>query len=375
MPAEGLVGDRWYWPKKEKRMRVAVLGSWREEDKKSWKLRETAEVFRAACRRVGCELIERGHSLIVGSASRHTADGCAVQGAIESFKAAKTTARSPRIMLIRPESSSEARPFGQFRQSMPGVFVEHSVDRASWAVVKVVQTRLADAVILIGGAEKAEQAGLTAAVSGKPLACIGSFGGAAAKLNDRFVGSPTTWGYEQDQTRRLLQLQEPFSDIVLKTALETAWIEGAPKLMIIHGRSADRDILKRYLLKHVGRVIVLADEFDPTQPIPLKFERFASSVDGAIALLTPDDVGALASDPTFTNLRARENVWVEVGWFWGRRGREKLLLLTKGEVTIPSDLGNVDYYRYTSSPEELADKIQLFITKLRSASEAHASGD
>jgi predicted nucleotide-binding protein len=134
-------------------------------------------------------------------------------------------------------------------------------------------------------------------------------------------------------------------------------------------RSADRDILKQYLLKHVGRVIVLADEFAPTEPIPLKFERFASSVDGAIALLTPDDVGALAADPTFTNLRARENVWVEVGWFWGHRGREKLLLLTKGEVTIPSDLGNVVHYRYTSSPEDLADKIQLFITKLRSASD------
>jgi hypothetical protein len=197
-------------------MRVAVLGSWREEDKKSWKLRETAELFRAACRRVGREVIEQGHSLIVGSASWHTA-----QGAIESFKAVKTTGQPPRdpapgfhgpvdfqseepvprIMLIRPESSSKARPFNQIRQSMPGVFVERSVDMTSWAVVKVVQTRLADAVILIGGAEKTEQAGLTAAVSGKPLACIGSFGGAAAALNDRFVGSPTTWGYEKKQTK------------------------------------------------------------------------------------------------------------------------------------------------------------------------------
>jgi hypothetical protein len=62
-------------------------------------------------------------------------------------------------MLIRPASSDEARPFGRLRQSMPGVFVEHTVDAASWAVVKLVQTRLADALILIGGAEKTEQAG------------------------------------------------------------------------------------------------------------------------------------------------------------------------------------------------------------------------
>jgi hypothetical protein len=198
--------------------------------------------------------------------------------------------------LIRPKSSDQALSFSELRRSKPGVFVEHQVDSASWAAVKLVQTQLADAVILIGGAEKTEQAGLTAAVSKKPLACIGSFGGEAAALNKRFVDSPTTWGYEPHQTRRLPQLQEPFSDVVLKRALEAAWIEGAPKLMIIHGRSPDRDIFKNYLLNYCGRVIVLADEFAPTEPIPLKFERFASSVDGNIELLTPEDIGGLADE-------------------------------------------------------------------------------
>ena len=110
---------------------------------------------------------------------------------------------------------------------------------------------------------------------------------------------------------------------------------------------------------------MLADEFAPMEPIPLKFERFASSVDGAIALLTPDDAWGLAADPTAVAPRARENVWVEVGWFWGRRGRGKLLLLRKGSVTIPSDLGNVENYKYTSSPEERNDEIQKFIARLR----------
>jgi len=353
-------------------MRVAVLGSWRQEDKESWSLSETPEAFRAACRQVGLELINRGHSLIVGSDSDHTADGNAVQGAIEALRMAKTTVESPRIMLIRPKSTDQEHSFATLRQSIPGVFVERQVDSASWAAVKLVQTQLADAVILIGGAEKTEQAGLTAAVSKKPLACIGSFGGAAAALNKRFVDSPTTWGYEPYQTKRFPELQESFSDVVLKRALEAAWIEGAPKLMIIHGRSPDRDIFKNYLLNYCGRVIVLADEFAPTEPIPLKFERFASSVDGAIALLTPDDIGGLDADRAATAPRARENVWVEVGWFWGHRSRSKLLLLKKGTVTIPSDLGNVENYEYTSGPEDpdLEPKIQQFIARLRSASEA-----
>jgi len=352
-------------------MRVAVLGSWRQEDRDSWRLRETPEEFQAACQQVGSELIKRGHSLIVGTASKHTADGNAVLGAIEALRVVETV-ESPRIMLIRPDSSRQTRPFDALRRANPGVFIEHQVDSDSWAVVKLVQTQLADALILIGGAEKTEQAGLTAAVSKKPLGCIGSFGGAAAALNKRFVDSPTTWGYEPYQTARLPQLQEPFSEVVLKKALEAAWIEGAPKLMIIHGRSPDRDIFKDYLLKHVGRVIVLADEFSPTEPIPLKFERFASSVDGAIALLTPDDIGGLAADPAAAAPRARENVWLEVGWFWGHRSRSKLLLLRKGAVTIPSDLGNVENYEYTSGPEDptLEPKIQRFIARLRSASEA-----
>ena len=222
-------------------------------------------------------------------------------------------------------------------------------------------------MILVGGAEKTETAGLAATIGKKPLACIGSFGGAAYKLNRMLAPNP--WDYEDDRPNGLLQMQVPFDERVLGLAFERAGIEGAPKLMIIHGRSTDRDTLKAHLLKHVKRVIVLADEFDPTQPIPLKFERAASSVDGAIALVTPDDVGQLAGDTESPAERARENVWVEVGWFWGRRGRSKLLLLTKGKVNIPSDLGNVEHYAYGTSPAEPEGVIQKFLDRLRSASD------
>lgn len=199
------------------------------------------------------------------------------------------------------------------RRSNPGLFVERQADSQEWDAVKLIQTQLADAVILIGGAEKTQQAGLIAAVSRKPLACIGSFGGAAFALNNRFVNSPANWRYKPAETASFPQLQEPFSEFVLEKALETAWIAGAPKLMIIHGHSPDRDLFKKYLLKHVRQATVLADEFDPTEPITLKFERYASAVDGAIALVTPDDVGGLAAGPAAATPRARENVWVEIG--------------------------------------------------------------
>lgn len=355
-------------------MRVAVLGSWREDDVQAWRLRGTREAFQEACRLIGAEVVSRGHSLIIGSASLKTADGAALQGALEHLKGGAETSDVPRILVTRPDGSPSNgdSTLRDLQRLMPGLMVEYPVEASSWAAVKLVQTQLADALILVGGAEKTEQAGLTAAVSKKPLACIGSFGGAAFALNDRFFRAPTLWGYEPAQTRSLLHLQAPFSDHVLKEALKRAWIEGAPKLMIIHGRSPDRDLLKQYLSPYSGSVVVLSDEYGATEPIPIKFERYASSVDGAIALVTPDDFGGLASAPEAPGPRARENVWVEVGWFWGRRGRSKLLLMTKGTVSMPSDLGGVEHVQYTESPlEEQAQRtIQKFIARLRSASDA-----
>lgn len=347
-------------------MRVAVLGSWRTQDQADWKLKESPAAFRNAARRVGEELAKAGHGLIVGSDSRNTADRHAVDGALSVLDHAS---RAPRILVIRPRSTRDRLSFDEARRSRPGLFVEEEVETTTWAPVKVFQTKQADAVVLLGGAEKTQQAGLTAAVSGKPLACIGSFGGAARMLNEVFLRSPATWGYDADTETKLRQLQEPFSDVVLRRALSVAWIEGAPKLFLIHGRSSDRDLVKSYLLNElqVGRVIVLADEFTPTEPIPLKFERYARSVDGAIAIVTPDDFGGLAVSPEQTAPRARQNVWVEVGWFWGRRGRSKLLLLWKGAAEIPSDLRGVEHYEYTQDPLEPAtrDKIRRFVEKLR----------
>ena len=89
--------------------------------------------------------------------------------------------------------------------------------------------------------------------------------------------------------------------------------------------------------------------------VPHVFEELASKVSAAIVIVTADDIGGYAKDDEnnvvpATNLklqiRARENVWVEVGWFWGRLGREKIFLWIKDtdkdkKVKIPSDLQGV----------------------------------
>jgi hypothetical protein len=50
-------------------------------------------------------------------------------------------------------------------------------------IAKLLQVKEVDCVIPIGGAEKSYQAGLAAAVCGKPVFPVGHFGGAAKKIH------------------------------------------------------------------------------------------------------------------------------------------------------------------------------------------------
>ena len=73
-----------------------------------------------------------------------------------------------------------------------------------------------------------------------------------------------------------------------------------------------------------------------------KFEKHASNTDFAIALLTPDDVGALreGADNELKS-RARQNAILELGYFMGKLGRKKVCLIIKGKLENPSDLDGV----------------------------------
>ena len=140
-----------------------------------------------------------------------------------------------------------------------------------------------------------------------------------------------------------------------------------PTTFIIHGHDHAgveqlRDVIKRLELPEP---VVMKEKLTPGATLVEKFEQLAEPAVLAVALLTPDDLGsAVANHSSVTltpqSLRARQNAWLEIGWFWGRLGRDHLLLLVKGDIEIPSDLYGLEYFRYTENVAERSDRISQF---------------
>ena len=86
---------------------------------------------------------------------------------------------------------------------------------------------------------------------------------------------------------------------------------------------------------------ILHEQANEGKRIIEKFEKH-SAVGFAIVLLTSDDEGkAKASDNL--NIRARQNVILELGFFMGKLGRSRVLPLYIEGVELPSDIQGLMY--------------------------------
>ena len=128
-------------------------------------------------------------------------------------------------------------------------------------------------------------------------------------------------------------------------------------VFIIHGKDEARwrelkDIIKDdFNLKP----IILSEQPDTGATIIEKFEKYAQSCSCAIAIFTPDD--EVISD-NVKYLQARPNVIYEIGWFCGKLGRDKVILLLKEGTTIFSDFGGIVQKRFIKRVAEKANEIR-----------------
>ena len=117
-------------------------------------------------------------------------------------------------------------------------------------------------------------------------------------------------------------------------------------VFIVHGRDdGAKDSVARVVSEDLElKPIILQEQPDEGNTVIEKLERCSSNVGYAIALVTSDDIGALEDiEDEELNARARQNVVFELGYFMGKLGRERVCLLLKDQVELPSDIGGIVY--------------------------------
>lgn len=118
------------------------------------------------------------------------------------------------------------------------------------------------------------------------------------------------------------------------------------KVFLVHGHdSAARESVARFLERQGIEAVILHEQAAGGRTIIEKLEHYAD-VDFAIVLLTPDDIGGVkTSDSSNLQYRARQNVILELGFFLGTLGRDKVCALYQGPLELPTDYLGVCYVR------------------------------
>ena len=166
------------------------------------------------------------------------------------------------------------------------------------------------------------------------------------------------------------------------------------RVFIVHGRDYESvNELKTILVELGLNPIVLHEQPSRGRTVVEKLEDY-SDVGYAFAILTPDDQGISEeevakllsnavgkenpnsedvkdffknnrTEAVFTfsklfslfRLRARQNVVMEFGYFWGLLGRDRVCCLYKGDVELPSDMHGIVYVPFKQSVNETRSMI------------------
>lgn len=139
-------------------------------------------------------------------------------------------------------------------------------------------------------------------------------------------------------------LEEDLEEIEANNSVNGALATDKPiiknsKIFIVHGHDeAACEKVARFLSKLNLEPIILHEQANSGRTIIEKIEA-NSDVSFAVVLLTPDDFGGLLGGDS--KPRARQNVILELGYFFGKLGRENVCALRKGDTDIPNDFAGV----------------------------------
>jgi predicted nucleotide-binding protein len=116
------------------------------------------------------------------------------------------------------------------------------------------------------------------------------------------------------------------------------------RIFVVHGHDHGRkETVARFLTTLSLKPVILHEQADCGKTVIEKFEDHAADVRCAVVILTADDVAYAKTDPDKKELRARQNVILELGYFVGKLGRARTFALVENGVELPSDIHGVVY--------------------------------
>jgi predicted nucleotide-binding protein len=114
-------------------------------------------------------------------------------------------------------------------------------------------------------------------------------------------------------------------------------------VFLVHGHDeAVRESVARYLGQLGLTPVILHEQASRGRTVIEKLEHHANVAFAAV-LLTPDDLGATLQAPGNLRPRARQNVVLELGFFVGKLGRDRVCATHRGDLELPSDYMGVLY--------------------------------
>jgi predicted nucleotide-binding protein len=176
---------------------------------------------------------------------------------------------------------------------------------------------------------------------------------------------PSTWAKGRAEMVALIESVELHVKLLGQTeatprSLVNRDLPDTSKVFIVHGHDKAMLTAVEAFVNRVGLDgIILAEEPNRGRTLLEKFEEHGD-VAYAVVLLSPDDVGRSASaKPDDKKLRPRQNVVLELGYFIGRLGRDRVAAIVdagldnvveyptdiRGIVTIHFDRANDDWKR------------------------------
>lgn len=169
-------------------------------------------------------------------------------------------------------------------------------------------------------------------------------------------------GTIQFQGKNLTKFQKDFEENLngKSPAPKPTQIVDEKKIFIVHGHDREaREQLELILMKLGLNPFILQNNDSGSKTIVEALEHnIYRETSLGIVLLTPDDFGySKQQSEADRQPRARQNVILEMGMVMASIGRDRMIILKKGALEVPSDANGILYHEFNDHVREVVPKL------------------